>query len=188
MTCWLCITGSLLLFSPHDYGYSWFKTLAITKAVATVMATIGYNCWNKQTSRSHRLDQPFSSTYSQSPWKMDLEIGWTIQIGGGYESLIAKLRLIFFKPRFLSEILILRFALYTLGKHFTYCVTVFCSLHQLGFKTNMESQYKRNFLQLWNAIASEEDSEIVFAPNKNIALCMSVWGVYFQIMTILEGL
>ena len=40
-------------------------------------------------------------------------------------------------------------------------------------------------MQLWNAIASEEDSEIVFAPNKNMILGMLVWGVYFQIMMIL---
>ena len=32
--------------------------------------------------------------------------------------------------------------------------------------------YKRKFQQLWNAMASEQDSDIVFVPNKNIALCM----------------
>ena len=42
-----------------------------------------------------------------------------------YESVIAKLRHILLT----SEILILRFAPYILGKHFTYHATVFCSLH-----------------------------------------------------------
>ena len=72
MTCWLCIpplwyAGSLLPFFSHDYGYSRFQTVAITKAVVMVMATIGYNSRNKQTSWSSmtglQLTEPWQHYY-----------------------------------------------------------------------------------------------------------------------------
>ena len=57
------LVAYVLLFFPHNYGYSWFQTVAITKAIVTVTATIGYDSQNKQTSQSSvtslRLTKPW---------------------------------------------------------------------------------------------------------------------------------
>ena len=50
------------------------------------------------------------------------------------------------------------------------------------------SDIKGNFSNSWNAIASERDSEIVFAPKKKVVLCTLVWGLHSQITAILGGL
>jgi len=41
-----------------------------------------------------------------------------------------------------------------------------------------EFGYKRDFQQLWNDMASKQDSQSVFAQNKNIVLYMFVYVVY----------
>ena len=57
-----------------------------------------------------------------------------------------------------------------------YCGNTFfllCEQH-FGVSINWVSNwwYKRKFQQLWNTMASQQDSDIVFVPNENIALCM----------------
>ena len=47
---------------------------------------------------------------------------------------------------------------------------------------------KGNFDNSCNAMASEQDSEIVLASNKNLALCILVWRVHIEIMRILRNL
>jgi hypothetical protein len=48
--------------------------------------------------------------------------------------------------------------------------------------------YKRKFLHFRDVLASEQDSRIVFAQNKNAVLYNFALRVYPQIMMILGGL
>jgi hypothetical protein len=49
----------------------------------------------------------------------------------------------------------------------------------------MESWYKREFHQLWNTLASEQDSQIALAYNRIITIYMLVWGVHIKYLVIL---